>query len=255
MPYNIILNILFVLSALGLVLMVLKKLPEATSQAHTEKKQKDAKQTADEILGQKGLPAKAYSKTKAFAQVAGHKVWQFLLEAKGLKHAPKVNYNFQKVLKTVRPDVQPPIVKNEKYYINLIKRNPRDNSYYDMLGQFYLEEKKLNDALNVYDYLVNHAPTNALYWVRFGLTALHLHHYKKAEEAYRKAIDLDSSNPSRFYNLALALQGQKKYKEGAEALHQALALEPGNRKYADLAFELESKAKTAVPIEKIHKTE
>lgn len=246
-------NIAFVLSALGIVLMVLRKLPEATSKVSIEKQRKDSDQTADTILGAKGLPAKAYSKSKNILQVLSHKLWQFLLEAKGLKQDPKVNYNFQKIQKTNRPDVQTPIVKNEKYYINLIKRNPRDNSYYDMLGQFYLEEKKLTDAMNVYDYLVNHAPTNHLYWVRYGLSALHLHNYAKAEEAYRKAINLDPSNPSRFYNLALALQGQKKYKEATEALKQALVLEPNNRKYSDLRFELESKAKSAIPIEKIHK--
>lgn len=255
MPYNTIMNITFVLSALGVILMVLRRLPEATAKVKAEKRVEIPTQTADSILEAKGLPAKAYSRSKNIAQVAWHKIWQFLLEAKGLKHTPIVNYNFQKILKNNKPDLNPPIVKNEKYYIDLIKRNPKDNSYYDMLGQYYLEEKKLEDALNVYDYLVNHAPTNALYWVRYGLTALHLQQYSIAEEAYKKAVNLDPSNPSRFYNLALSLQGQKKYSDAVKALDEALTLEPKNQKYADLRFEMESKAKTAIPLEKIHKKE
>ena len=78
--------------------MVLRRLPEAVDR--TEKASSDStasNTTPNSILFAKGLPVKAYSKTKVLLKLVSHKVWQFLLEAKGLKQAPKISYNFQKV--------------------------------------------------------------------------------------------------------------------------------------------------------------
>ena len=254
MPYNIIMNIAFVGSILAVIFMVLRRLPEATVMQQKEKSNAEAiVSDAHNSLFDKGLPVRAYSQTKQFFLVFWHKVTQFLLEAKGLKQAPKVQYNFQKILPKRKADTNPPLIKSERYFIDLIKRNPKDYTYYDMLGQFYIEEKKMQDAIAVYEYLVNHVPTEATYWVRLGLSALYLHQYGKAESSYHKALQLDPSNPSRFYNLALALQGQKKFSEAITALNSALELDPNNQKYFDLRFEMQSKAKTTVPLENIHK--
>ena len=77
---------------------------------------------------------------------------------------------------------------------------------------------------------------------------------EKSAEAYKKTVKLDPSHPNRFYNLALALQGEKHWTQAVEALDSALELDPKNKKYADLRFELESKSKTKVPVENISKT-
>ncbi len=247
-------NIVFVVSVLGVIFMVLRRLPEATSIQEQVKKQKEqhTEQTHSSLFS-KGLPVRGYSETKQFFLLLWHRVSQFLLEAKGLKQTPKVQYNLQKAEPISNREVKPPLLKNEQYFIDLIKRNPKDYSYYDMLGQFYIDEKKMQDAISVYDYLVNHAPTEVIYWVRLGLAALYIHDYKKAENSYTKALSLDPSNPSRFYNLALSLQGQKKFAEAVIALNKALDLDPKNQKYFDLRFELESKAKNSVPLENIHR--
>lgn len=252
-------NITFIISILGVIFMILRRLPEATIQdKHKPDTKKDPRETvhkAGSILSAKGLPVKAYSKSKVLLKTIGYKAGQFLLEAKGLKQAPKITYTFQKVFQNIKADTNPSLVKDEKYYINLIKRNPKDDSYYDLLGQYYLEQKKMEDALNVYEYLVAHAPTETTYWVRLGLAALFLNDYKKAEQAYEKAVQLDPTNPSRFYNLALARQGLKRFAPALEAIKKALELDPNNQKYQDFNFELESKAKTAVPLDNIHKKE
>lgn len=248
-------NITFVLSALGVILMVLRHLPQATREQKQIKarKEADAPVKSSEALLAKGLPARAYSRSLGIFKLIKHKIWQFVLEAKGLKQSPKISYQFQRIFHAGPADTQPALIKNEKYYIDLIKRNPKDNTYYDMLGQYYIEQKKMHDAVSVYDYLVNHAPTEAIFWVRLGLASLYLQEYNRAEEAYAKAVKLDPSNPSRFYNLALAQQGLKKFKEAVESLDKALHLEPSNRKYQDLRFEMETKSKTTVPLENIHK--
>jgi tetratricopeptide (TPR) repeat protein len=254
-PYNTIINITFILSILGVILMVLRHLPQATRDQKqiSAHKQLTYPKMATLALEAKGLPAQAHSRILAILKLIKHKIWQFVLEAKGLKHSPKISYQFQRIFHAGAGDGQQALIKNEKYYIDLIKRNPKDYTYYDMLGQYYLEHKKMSDAISVYDYLVNHAPTEAIFWVRLGLASLYLQEYNRAEEAYTKAIMLDPTNPSRFYNLALAQQGLKKYPEALISLTKALELEPNNTKYQNLKFEIESKAKSSIPLENIHK--
>lgn len=240
---------------MGVILLVLRRLPEATGEVKEEQKVRAAETAAPRLaLLSKGLPAQAFSKSRSFLQLALHKVWQFLLEAKGLKHSPKISHNFKKITQEApAADVKPSVIKNEKYYIELIKRNPKDNSYYDLLGQFYFESQKFDDAANVYEYLVNHVPQEAGFWAKLGFAHLQRKWFRKASEGYLKAIELDPSNPSRFYNLALSYQGMGEWKQAGSALRSALELEPQNQKYSDLLFVVDTKAKTSVPVENIHK--
>lgn len=251
MPYNLLSNLTLLISILGIIVLVLRRLPQAVEQdtkAHAELNQ------PGEALASKGLPAMAVSKTRSWLKLFTHKIWQFMLEAKGLKNTPKINYNFKRILKkTNEPEAKAPIARSEKYYIDLIKRHPKDLSYYDQLGQFYVEARKYTDAANVYDYLSKHDPANSTYFAKLGICKLHDQQYEQAAVAYEQAITLDPSHPNRFYNLSLAYQGERQFKKAASALHKALDLEPNNQKYADLLFEIESKAKSSVPVENIHK--
>ncbi len=253
MPYNLLSNLTLLISILGIIVLVLRRLPQAV--------QEDTRATAllnesGEALADKGLPAKAISNTRSWFKLATHKMWQFMLEAKGLKHAPKINYNFKRILKkNTDTDTQPPIARSEQYYIDLIKRHPKDLFNYDQLGQFYMEARKYTDAANVYEYLSKHEPSNSAYFAKLGLSRLHAQQFEQSAEAYNQSTKLDPSHPNRFYNYALAFQGQKQWKESAKILKKALELDPQNRKYSDLLFELESKVKTSIPVENIHKKE
>ncbi len=255
MPYNLAANLILILSILGVIILVMRRLPQAVGE-HKEDQQQDSGPEVGEVLAEKGLPTKTASRIRSLGKVASHKVWQFVLEAKGLKHTPKINYNFKRILKKDKEaEVKPPIARNEDYYIELIKRHPKEMVYYDQLGQFYLEARKYDDAANVYEYLTEHAPTNSGYFAKLGLSQLHDQQFDKSQAAYEQSVKLDASHPNRFYNLALAAQGQKKWKVAVKALDAALELDHDNKKYADLRFELESKGKTTVPVENIHKTE
>jgi tetratricopeptide (TPR) repeat protein len=250
MPYNLVANLILIISILGVIIMVVRRLPQAVGE-EDEKRLADGTGQAGEILAEKGLPTQNVSKVKSVFQVIWHKIWQFMLEAKGLKHAPKISYNFKRILKKDKEaEVKPPIARGEDYYIQLIKRHPKDLVYYDQLGQFYLEARKYSDAANVYEYLTEHNTTNSNYFAKLGLAHLHDQEFAKSEAAYVQSIELDPSHPNRFYNLALALQGQKKWRSAVQSLDSALELDPGNQKYSDLRFELETKAKSAVRVEK-----
>lgn len=251
MPYNLISNLTLLLSILGIIVLVLRKLPAAVKEQETLNSDLNE---PSQVLAEKGLPAQNVSKVRAWFKVTLHKVWQFMLEAKGLKQAPKITYNFKRILRTAdKPETKPPIARGEKFYIDLIKRHPKDLTYYDQLGQFYVEARKHSDAANVYEYLVKHDPANSSFFAKLGLSRLHLQQFDLAQEAYEKSLTLDPSNPSRFYNLALAFQGQKQWKQAAGSLRKALELDSGNQKYRDLLFEMESKSKSSIPLDNIHK--
>lgn len=250
MPYNLVANLILIGSILIVIILIMRRLPQAVHK-HNEEQIADESGQAGDALAEKGLPTKTVSKIKAGSKVVWHKIWQFMLEAKGLKHAPKINYNFKRILKKDQEvEVKKPIARGEDYYIKLIKRHPKDLGAYDQLGQFYLEARKYSDAANVYEYLAEHSPTNSGYFAKLGLAQLHDQDFAKSEQAYKQAVKLDGSHPNRFYNLALAFQGQKKWKDAVQALDAALELDPGKQKYADLRFELDSKAKTSVRVEK-----
>lgn len=255
MPYNLAANLILILSILGVIILVMRKLPQAVGE-HMEDKLADDGPEVGEVLAEKGLPTKAASKLRSAGKIVSHKVWQFVLEAKGLKHTPKINYNFKRILKKDKEsETKPPIARNEDYYIELIKRHPKELVYYDQLGQFYLEARKYEDAANVYEYLTEHAPTNSGYFAKLGLSHLHDQQFAKAQVAYEQSVKLDASHPNRYYNLALSAQGVKRWKVAVKALDAALELDPGNKKYADFRFEMESKGKSTVPVENIHKKE
>jgi tetratricopeptide (TPR) repeat protein len=251
MPYNLLSNLTLLVSILGIIVLVLRKLPQAVEE---EAEASAILNESGEALASKGLPARAVSRTRSWVKLLSHKVWQFMLEAKGLKHAPKINYNFKRILKkNSEPETKPPIARSEQYYIDLIKRHPKDLFNYDQLGQFYMEARKYPDSANVYEYLSKHDPANSSYFAKLGLSRLHAQQFDLSAAAYEQAMKLDPSHPNRYYNLALAYQGQKMWSEAVRSLKKALDLEPRNQKYADLRFELESKLKTSVPVENIHK--
>lgn len=250
MPYNLISNLTLLLSILGIIVLVLRRLPQAVEEARVT----DQVTEPSQALMDKGLPAQTVSRTRAWLKMFVHRIWQFMLEAKGLKQAPKITYNFKRILRRAdQPETKPPIARGEKFYIDLIKRHPKDLTYYDQLGQFYVEARKYSDSANVYEYLTKHDPANSAYFAKLGLSRLHLQQFDLAQDAYEKSLALDPSNPSRFYNLALAFQGLKQWRAASNSLRKALELDSGNQKYADLLFEMESKSKSSVPLENIHK--
>jgi tetratricopeptide (TPR) repeat protein len=252
MPYNLVANLILIVSILGIIILVLRRLPQAVGEAEQEKEQQQ--EAAGMLLAAKGLPTKAASKLKSALKIVWHKVWQFMLEAKGLKHGPRIDFNFKRILrKDKEAEVKKPIARGEDYYIKLIRRHPRELTYYDQLGQFYLEARKFTDAANVYEYLTTHMPTNSSYFAKLGLAQLHDQEFVLAQKAYLQSVKIDPTHPNRFYNLSLAFQGQKRWRQAVKMLDAALELDPDNKKYADLRFELESKANASVPLENIHK--
>ncbi len=236
MSYQIIPNIIFILAIGGIILLILRRLPEA---AESEGKPLE-KPLMEERLIKKGLPIVAISKITVYTKLVIRKVWQFILEAKDLKPAAATGYKIRKILGktlTFAQRAKPPLffdmadIQDEKFYLDQIKHEPKNLNHYNALGKFYIEQKKNADAKDIYLYLTNHDAGHSEYHAKLAFCLYQLKELQPAVESYRKSIALDSTHPNRYYNLGLCFSAQKNFLEAKLAFEKALEMEPANEKY------------------------
>jgi tetratricopeptide (TPR) repeat protein len=247
MGYQIFPNLIFLFSILGLIILILKRLPEAVN---LEEKEKNREST-EEKLAKKGLPIITISFIKEKGKFWTKKIWQFALEAKDLRPGAFVGYRIRKLFKYTEVSQKQQIPINakpitdeipvkiqgedegdrEKNILKAIKREPKNYHNYDELGKLYLETENYIDAKDIFLYLVNHESGHSEYQARLGFCLLKLKDYEQALERYKKSIALDSTYPNRYYNLGLCQELLQKYEEAEKSFGKALELEPENNKY------------------------
>ncbi len=239
MSFQILPNLIFLFAVLGIIILILRRIPEATGSTPLPGINHDPEQLkeAGSELRDKGVPVAALSKTRQVIVAAGKKVWRFILEAKGLSQAPRVNYKINKILGRSESEEKTNVVLDENYYIDQIKRFPKDWQHYNNLGQYYLDSRSYEDALGVYEYLTKQDAANDDFWARLGFAKFGKNDYKGAVESYGKAIELDQSHPNRYYNLGLAYLELKQIDKAVAALEKAIQLEPENSKYTEALTE------------------
>lgn len=249
MSYNIIPNIIFIISVLGVILIILKHLPEATAADNA------GKQLAmpEQRLLDKGLPIVFASKLKIWVIFWGKRAWHFVLEAKGIKHQAQVGYRIKQLFKkkpsdkptvenVFKPmDITTSITKDEAFYLHAIKENPKDLANYGGLAQVYLDSKNYREAKDIYEYLVKHDAGNANFYAKLGYVSYILENFENSVKAYENSLSLDSSHPNRYYNLGLAKRALGDQEAAHEAFSKALALDPQNQKYKDAVEEAKVK--------------
>jgi tetratricopeptide (TPR) repeat protein len=258
LSYYFLPNIILILAILGIVFIILRRLPEAA----VLEDQSSKPPTAQEKLLTKGLPAITISKIKTFLKFWGKKIWNFALEAKDLKPSALAGYKIKKIFgnRFAKPEAKTSApastqeVKDEQYLLNIIKRDPKNHANYDALAKFYLDRENLEDARDIYQYLTQHEAANPDYHAMLAYCYYRLRDFPKTAESYQKSLALDSSQPNRYYNLGLALEAQEKNQEAVEAINQAINLEPGNLKYhLGLSSAFEKLGQTALAIEALQK--
>lgn len=244
MSYQIIPNLIFIFAVLGILLIILRRLPEA-GQNH-EQFQKEPAAARKKLLD-KGLPAKAISKVWVALSFSSKKIWNFILEAKDLKPTALSGYKMKKIFGGRLPGFKPAQsqpqtfheVKNEQYYLDVIKLQPKNLANYDALGKFYLAQENINDAKDVYLYAASHEPANPEYQAKLAYCYYQTKDYAKAAEHYEKSTRLDSTQPNRYYNLGLALKAAGQAQAAKQAVTKALELEPLNPKYQQTLKQVE----------------
>ena len=236
LSYSILSNALLIAAILGIAIIILRHLPEAIEQTKEEDKHEVV-----EKLSQKGLPAMAISRLAYYARLWKKQIWNFLLETKDLRPTAKAGYQIKKIFgRQATSSPKPAImakptsmqeVRDEEYFLNEIKKSPKDLHLYNELGKFYLERGNIMDAKDIYQYLTSHDPGSSEYYSRLAQCYFKLKDHARAIENYDKSLALDSTQPNRYYNKALSLESLGKYEESIESFQKAISLEQENAKY------------------------
>lgn len=229
-----------------MIIIILRHLPEAVEM------QDKNDVNAEENLEQKGIPSNTPSKLKSFFGFWVKRMWHFFLEAKNVRPGDRVGYQIKKMLRRTKPlesgPIIPPSIENtvlpkqdEEYYLERIKEDPKNLDNYKGLGNFYVDNKSYTEARDVYVYLVKHLPGDAAMYAKLAYAHFQLKEFPLAIENYERSLTLDSTQPNRYYNLALSHEAVGDYEKSKEAVTKALTIEPNNTKYKDTLVRIESK--------------
>ena len=111
--------------------------------------------------------------------------------------------------------------KAEQVLRAMLKNDPDNDAAMEQLTQLLLDENKSDEAIKLLESATAHSPSPVLYDL-LGDAYTQTKDYNKAEEAYRKAVDLDPSELSHLRGLGQTLLSEEKYPE-ALTVYQKLA--------------------------------
>jgi tetratricopeptide (TPR) repeat protein len=104
------------------------------------------------------------------------------------------------------------ISKAETVLRDLLSRNPNDAAAAEQIAQLLLEENRSREAVTLLEGVIQRAPTGRLLDL-LGGSYLQTHDFPNAEQAFRKAMELEPEDPAHQRGLAQALAGEEKYEE------------------------------------------
>ncbi len=93
---------------------------------------------------------------------------------------------------------------------------------YELLGEAYLQNKNTQKAIRIFERLADSVPDNAAYAGKLANAYLLRGWHLKAQEAYKKAIELDEDNFSFWKGLAETYESRKDYVNVRKILTAAL---------------------------------
>ena len=111
--------------------------------------------------------------------------------------------------------------KAEEVLRSMLKEDPENEAAVEQLTQLLLDEGKSEDAVSLLEGIISRTPSPALLDL-LGDAYTQTHDLAKAEEAYRKAADLDPSELSHLRGLGQTLLAEEKYSD-ALTVYQKLA--------------------------------
>gem|GEM_PF-733261 len=249
MSFTLIANLVLIFAVLGVVVLFLRRLPEAIEK---DKAHQDLETSKEPFFKKasavsKALCKKAWQKIKSAVIFVAQKVWHFMLEAKDLKQSQilanrvarfvrpagaAINIGMYSSLKKAdRLISEGKLLEAEETLIQVIRKNPQEYLAYEGLMKIYIKQKKHDNAIEILEFLVKHNPQNDNYFAYLGNALLSTRRFAEAAEAYTKSLALNDLIPARFVNLGLSLQGAGKSEEAKPNFEKAVELEPENMQY------------------------
>ncbi len=249
MSFTLIANLILIFAVLGVVVLFLRRLPEAI--------EKD--KGNDDVAGEKQsffkkassvsrtLSKKAWEHIKNGSIFVSKRIWRFMLEAKDLKQSQilanrvarfvrpgdrSINIGMYSSLKKAERLIsEGKLEEAEEVLIQVIRKHPHEYLAYEGLMKIYIKQKKHDNAIEILEFLVKHNPQNDNYFAYLGNALLSTRRFSEAADAYLKSLELNDLIPARFVNLGLSLQGAGKSEEAKPNFEKAVELEPGNMQY------------------------
>src|SRR4029077_7287879 len=111
--------------------------------------------------------------------------------------------------------------KAEQVLRSILKSDPENELAVEQLTQLLMDEGKAPEAVALLEGITAHSPTPVLLDL-LGDAYTQAHELPKAEQAYRKAVDMDPSELSHQRGLGQTLLAEEKYSE-ALAVYQKLS--------------------------------
>jgi tetratricopeptide (TPR) repeat protein len=110
-------------------------------------------------------------------------------------------------------------------YLNALNLKPDDAKTNLQLGSVYFQLNEPGQALKYAQRAVDADPNSPFAWVNLGLILDANQQYAKAEQAYRKSLDLDSTNTGTRFYLGENLLVQRKYPEARSVFAELVKVE------------------------------
>lgn len=115
--------------------------------------------------------------------------------------------------------------KAEQVLQRMLKDDPGNEAAVEQLTQLLLDENKSEEAVALLEGMTAHSSSATLFDL-LGDAYTQAHDFPKAENAYRKAVDLDPSEMSHLRGLAQTLFSEEKYPEALAAYQKLTDLMP-----------------------------
>jgi tetratricopeptide (TPR) repeat protein len=110
-------------------------------------------------------------------------------------------------------------------YLKALNLKPEDAKSNMQLGTVYYQLNEPKEALKYAERAAQYEPQSADAWVNFGLILDANNLYARAEQAYRKSLDIDSANVGTRLYLAENLLTQKKFAEAKNVLSELVKIQ------------------------------
>jgi tetratricopeptide (TPR) repeat protein len=115
--------------------------------------------------------------------------------------------------------------KAENVLHGLLSRNPNDEAVAGQEAELLLEQNRAQEAISLLEGIVKRSPSGHLADT-LGAAYSQLHDFSSAEQAYRKAIELEADEPDHYRGLAEALSSQAKFADALAQYQHLSVMEP-----------------------------
>ncbi len=119
----------------------------------------------------------------------------------------------------------------ESLWLDAIAKSPAKSRPYQMLGDIYLKQNRLEEALIAYEKGIKLEPMNPETYVNRGAVLEKMRRFEEAEQSYLKAYQLAPGNTVAIYNLGQNASHMKKYDLAIFYLKLGLTLKPNDTEF------------------------